>query len=556
MKKKLGRLPRTLVAIGLSASLTSVIAIALFSPRAEAQPRDGSAGSGSAVGTTGSAGGTSAGSAEATGSGSAAGSATGSAGPGSAEAGSGSGVGAGSDTGSAGAGSGSDGAGSGSAVGEPTVGPPKPKRTKVTEVDCAKSSPKYVVKDDYSVGMLFADPKRDAHLKPYDIEVNDVVEFQMGTSDVVPDPTESDVNLKAPANKSTCLVFNAEGTFGFHSTANKHGKLVVKAWYSRLAERKVEDDDGGTFWMPRAVNKPADQSDQMFYAVLALSVFFFVGITIAVVYLTWKYRHRPGHKAEKSATHNDALEITWTIIPTIITVFLFWYGWRSYIHVVTPPNQAIEIGVTAQRWTWEFKHATGAKDVDLHVPAGQPVRLVMTSTDVLHAFYAPVLRVKQDIIPRRYTYVWFDAQKPGTYRLNCAEYCGTNHSQMGINSEGRRAVVVVHKPGDYERYLADKQALESNLPPEQLGKSVYEKKCVTCHSNDGSPRIGPTFYKTFGTMVPLTTPVKMDENYIRESILAPQAKMRAGYPPSMPSFEGSLKEAELEGLIAYIKSLK
>jgi len=317
--------------------------------------------------------------------------------------------------------------------------------------------------------------------------------------------------------------------------------------------------------MPKAVNVVADDSDVMFISVLALSTFFFFGITAAVIYLVIKYRHRPGHKAEPSAAHNDALEITWTVIPTIICVFLFYYGWRAYIHIVTPPQKAVEVNVVAWRWAWEFTHANGTTDSDLHVPVNTPVRLVMTSKDVLHAFYVPVLRTKQDIIPRRYTYAWFQATKPGTYRLNCAEYCGTNHSQMGITGptpeypEGRRAVVVVHDAGGYERYLADKAASGTNMEPDKLGAQVFEKKgCVACHSTDGSAKVGPSFKGAFGTDVTLAAggTVKMDENYIRESLMSPQAKARPGFPPSMPSFEGQLKEKEIEGIIAFIKSLK
>ena len=199
------------------------------------------------------------------------------------------------------------------------------------------------------------------------------------------------------------------------------------------------------------------------------------------------------------------------------------------------------------------------------MPVNTPVRLVMTSKDVLHSFYAPAMRVKQDVLPRRYTYVWFEATKPGTYRLTCAEYCGTSHAQMAClqvdthtGACTRRAVVVVHAPGDYERYLADKQAESQNLPPAELGAKLLEKKgCVACHTVDGTPRVGPSFFHDFGTDVKLASgeTVKMDETYIRESILAPQAKARPGYPPSMPSFEGQLKEKEIEGLIAYIKSL-
>ena len=337
-----------------------------------------------------------------------------------------------------------------------------------------------------------------------------------------------------------------------------------EAWYDILADKPIEEQ--GNFFLPKAVNKAADDSDLMYLSVLALSAFFFFAIAIAVVYLVWKYRHRPGHKPEPSAAHNDALEITWTVIPTIICVFLFWYGWKSYIRVVTPPQKAVEIQVLAKRWTWTFTHANGVQDSDLHVPANTPVRLVMTSVDVLHSFYAPAMRVKQDVVPRRYTYAWFEATKPGTYRLTCAEYCGTSHAQMSCLKTDqetgaclRRAVVVVHAPGDYERYLSDKEGESAKLPPVELGKKLYEKKgCNQCHTVDGSARVGPSWAHDFGTMVPLEGggSVKMDETYIRESMMSPQAKIRQGFPPSMPSFEGQLKEAEIAGIIAYIKSLK
>ncbi len=339
----------------------------------------------------------------------------------------------------------------------------------------------------------------------------------------------------------------------------------VKAWYDVLADKPIEE--AGTFWMPKSVNLAADDSDMMFYAVLALSAFFFLAIAIAVVYLTIKYRHRPGHTAEPSAAHNDVLEITWTVIPTIICVFLFWYGWHSYIKVVTPPQKAVEIDVLAWRWNWQFTHENGVTDSDLHVPAGVPVRLVMTSKDVLHSFYVPAFRVKQDLVPRRYTYIWFDATKPGTYRLTCAEYCGTSHAQMAcletdpVNGHcNRRAVVVVHKDlEEYQRYLNDKIQDQSNMAPEELGKMLYEKKgCSSCHTIDGSVRVGPSWKQPdWGKDIAIVGgTVKMDENYVRESILYPAKKSRPGYPNSMPSFEGQLKEKELTGLIAYIKSLK
>jgi len=390
--------------------------------------------------------------------------------------------------------------------------------------------------------------------------VGTAARFELGAEAIhaYPEDKTPDIQeLRAPANQTTCIRFDATGKFRFRAQGKPvEATLVVKTWYELLADRPIDED--GNFWMPKAVNVEADSTDQMFYAVLGLSAFFFFAITIAVVYLVIKYRHRPGHKAEPSAAHNDALEITWTVIPTIICVFLFYYGWRTYVKVVTPPVKAVEINTLAWRWSWQFTHANGVKDKDLHVPVDVPVRLVMTSKDVLHAFYAPVMRVKQDIVPRRYTYAWFKATKPGTYRLTCAEYCGIDHSQMGINEEGRRAVVVVHKAGKYEQYLADEYARTNDLPPPQLGQKVFEKNCTACHTTDGSRKIGPTFKGSFGVDVPLAdgTKVKMDENYVRESILNPNAKTHAGYPAgTMSSFEGQLKEKEIEGLIAFIKSL-
>ncbi|HEY4177440.1 MAG TPA: cytochrome c oxidase subunit II [Kofleriaceae bacterium] len=325
-------------------------------------------------------------------------------------------------------------------------------------------------------------------------------------------------------------------------------------WYDVLANKPV--DEAGNFWFPKAVNKIADESDMMFYVVLALSAFFFFAIAGIVIYFTIKYRHRPGHKSEPSPTHHDSLEITWTIIPTIIVVFLFYYGWRGYIHVVTPPQKAVEVQVQAWRWAWNFTHSNGVEDSDLHVPVDTPVRLVMTSRDVLHAFYAPVMRTKQDIIPRRYTYVWFQATKPGTYRLTCAEYCGKDHSQMGIRPDGRRTVIVVHEPGGYEKYLQDKAAA-SGGPPEKIGKMVYETKgCSGCHTIDGSARVGPSFKGSWGKTIQLVEgPQKFDENYVRESLATPTAKGRAGYNRTMPSFEGQLSEKQIEGVIAFLKSL-
>jgi cytochrome c oxidase subunit 2 len=395
------------------------------------------------------------------------------------------------------------------------------------------------------------------------VPTNGIVQFKLA-ADIQPDDAKG-AGLEIQSGQTKCLRFKSAGAFPFHTSTKQHGTITVKAWFDMLADLPIQES--GNFWMPKAVNIAADDSDMMYYVCLGLSAFFFFAIAGAVIYLTIKYRHRPGHKAEPSAAHNDALEVTWTVIPTIIVVFLFWYGWRAYVHVVTPPNKAVEIDVIAWRWNWQFTHTNGVTDSDLHVPVNTPVRLVMTSKDVLHSFYAPAMRVKQDVVPRRYTYAWFEATKPGTYRLTCAEYCGTSHAQMACLETDpntgaclRRAVVVVHDPGDYERYLNDKASEAGNQDPVVFGGKLYEKKgCVACHTIDGSARVGPSFkQKDWGQAIPLAGggTVKMDENYIHESLMSPQAKARPGFPPSMPSFEGQLKDKEIQALTAFIKSLK
>ena len=308
----------------------------------------------------------------------------------------------------------------------------------------------------------------------------------------------------------------------------------------------------GDYWLPPAASTTADGPDTLFRAVLGMSIFFFFAITGVIVYLVIKYRHRPGHKSEPSPAHNDALEITWTVIPTIICVILFVYGWRSYLANVTIPEPRHEniVYVEGSKWSWNFRYYNGLEDNALHAPLNQPMKLVMTSRDVLHSFFIPVFRVKQDVVPRRYSYVWFYATRPGVYRVYCTEYCGTDHSLM-------KTKVVVHEPGKYEQYLSDAYAKKMQLSGAPLGENVFNKKgCNTCHTNDGSPKIGPTWKATYGTSVPLEGggSATMDEAYIRASILNPQAQIHRGFPPSMPITP--LSDKEIEGVIAYIQSLK
>lgn len=310
---------------------------------------------------------------------------------------------------------------------------------------------------------------------------------------------------------------------------------------------------GGNFWLPTPAAEEADPSDFMFYAVLGLSIFFFTGVTLATVYFVIKYRARPGHKAQPSPSHNDTLEITWTVIPTIICVFLFLGGWRGYLAFTAERGGALQIDVTGQKWAWSFTYPNGTVDNNLHVPVGQPVRLRMTSTDVLHSFYVPNFRVKQDLVPRRYTYLQFTPTRPGVYRLYCTEYCGKDHSMMKVR-------VIVHETGGYERYLATVEERSATLPPVELGKQLYEKKgCAACHSIDGSPRVGPSWKGIWGESAKMAdgSTATVDAQYIKTAIEEPNAQKRAEFAGGqMTSYAGLLSEKEIAGLIAYIESLK
>ena len=311
------------------------------------------------------------------------------------------------------------------------------------------------------------------------------------------------------------------------------------------------DIAAGTFWMPPSSSTATDSVDWLFYGILGLSIFCFAGITFAVVYFAWRYRHRKGHVAEPSSSHNDTLEITWTVIPSIICVVIFLLGWKGFMDLNTPPKHAYEVQVVAKKWDWSFKYPNGWVDTNLHVPVGEPVRLVMRSTDVLHSFWVPAFRIKNDVIPNRYTKLWFEAKTPGVYRLYCAEYCGTQHSNM-------KQLVVVHPPGGFEKYMEEAEQALLDMPPVKLGEYLFTARgCNQCHTVDGSAKTGPTWKGIFGTTQQTSAgAVTVDENYIRESILDPNVKVRAGFNAIMPTFRGQLKDEQIDGIITYIKCLK
>ena len=311
---------------------------------------------------------------------------------------------------------------------------------------------------------------------------------------------------------------------------------------------------GGTLWFPPQSSSMASSVDRIFYFIASVSTFFFVLIVVLMTFFVLKYRRRPGHTAQPSPSHNTLLELTWSVIPGLILVYIFTTGFMTYLDMRKPPDDAYELQVVARKWSWAFQYPNGVVHDDLHLPVDRPVRLVMSSEDVIHSLFVPAFRVKQDVVPGRYTQTWFYPTRPGNYPLYCAEYCGQKHSSMD-------ATVVVHPSGEFEQWLRDEEEQMNNLPPAELGALLYKRQgCVQCHAVDGNTRgkVGPSFLGTFGTQQALKTgePVTVDENYIRESILEPLAKVRAGYQPVMPTYQGRLKDKEIDGLVAYIKSLK
>ena len=307
-----------------------------------------------------------------------------------------------------------------------------------------------------------------------------------------------------------------------------------------------------SFWLPSRSSTASAETDWVFYLIYWISVFFFVLITALMVYFVIRYRRRPGRmKAEKSAHHSTALEVVWTIIPIGIVILMFWGGFQAFLNLTTAPGNTFDIYVTGQKWKWLFEYPNGYVAEELHVPLDQPVRLVMTSEDVIHSFYIPDFRTKKDVVPGRYTNMWFEATKTGTFRIFCAEYCGTSHSDMITQ-------VVVHEPAEFENWLEQAASFIDTMPPADAGEYLYTKYgCNQCHSADGSANTGPTFFNSFNYDHEMKdgTSVLVDENYVRDSILNPADRVRAGYDAVMPTFQGKLKENEIRYLIAYIKSL-
>lgn len=316
-----------------------------------------------------------------------------------------------------------------------------------------------------------------------------------------------------------------------------------------LEPQKFPDSD--SMWMPKQASTLAPDLDWLYFALYWLCVVLALGIIVAMAYLVLKFKAKgrsSKERIEPSTDHSTSLEIAWSVIPLPIVLAMFYFGFVQYVDFRTPPKGASEIHVTGQKWAWSFTHKNGCSDNKLHVPVNKDVRLIISSVDVLHSVWIPNFRVKMDAVPGRYTDLWFNATQTGDFPLECTEYCGTSHSDM-------LSRVIVQSESEFEAYLEECTKIPEG--PEG-GKILFERKgCPACHAVDGTKKVGPALNGIWGKTEALTSgSATVDENYIRESILEPQAKIVAGYSPAMPTYKGQLSDGEITAIIEYIKSLK
>lgn len=300
---------------------------------------------------------------------------------------------------------------------------------------------------------------------------------------------------------------------------------------------------------PDQASTTAGQVDAVFLFILALSILVLLLIGGTILYFVIKYRRRSEDEIPPQIEGSNRLELAWTIIPFGAFMVFFFLGANVYLSNAQPPPNSMEIYVVARQWMWKFEHAEGQQEInELHVPVGRPVKLIMTSQDVIHSFFIPDFRIKQDVLPDRYTTAWFEATKPGRYHLFCSQYCGTEHAEM-------TGTILVMEPAEYQAWLSEGGAVAQS--PADAGRKLFEQMgCAGCHQTNGHGA-GPSLEGVFGSTVRLQGggTVTADEAYVRESMLDPTAKIVEGYQPVMPSFRGKLTEQQIMALIAYIVSI-
>jgi cytochrome c oxidase subunit 2 len=296
---------------------------------------------------------------------------------------------------------------------------------------------------------------------------------------------------------------------------------------------------------PQPLITTTEAVDTAFYVIFGISGVALLGITVAMVYLVWRYNRKRQPLPISQKDHNLWLEVTWTVIPTILVFVMFWYGWEGYLTLRRVPDNAIPVQGTARMWSWLFTYENGKTADKLYVPVGQPVKVKLIAEDVLHSFYVPAFRVKRDCVPGMETYAWFVAEEPGSYDLFCAEYCGVAHADMITTVEAIPAA-------EFSAWLEDKPLAAD------AGKALLQKHgCLGCHSLDGTPSVGPTFQGIGGRQVTVVTngesrTLTTDRTYLEKSIIDPNADLVEGFPPAMPTYEGRIPAEDMTGILDYL----
>lgn len=348
---------------------------------------------------------------------------------------------------------------------------------------------------------------------------------------------------------------------------------------------KLLADFNDSFWFPSQASTFASEVDWVYDMIMYVCLIFFIPIAICLVYFAIRYAKPKGAKAESQISHNTPLELAWSIGPSVLLVWMFVQGSISYLDMRTPPEGSYEVGVQSFKWGWTFDYGGGTFHPELHIVKDEPTKLSMRSTDVIHSLFVPAFRAKKDIVPGRYNYMWFKPTvanekisdqelaeykklnegnatwdydrfqvTPDGYRffdLYCTEYCGKNHSEM-------QTAVVVHETQEELDDWIKANSSRGEVPMAEWGELLYSRRgCAGCHSVDGTQLVGPSFKNLWASEHGLVSgdDVVVDENYVRESILYPKAKIVAGYQPVMPSYKGQLSDDDIASIIEYLKTI-
>jgi cytochrome c oxidase subunit II len=342
------------------------------------------------------------------------------------------------------------------------------------------------------------------------------------------------------------------GSRRLNAGLNSYRRYASKAIDWRFLDSELEEfmQTGWIPFVPESASTVSGKVDALYFYLSGVTLFFTLLISGILIFFVIRYRRRSPFEIPRPIAGSHKLEMLWSVIPFIIAMSMFAWGAQIYFQNSRSPKNANEIYVVGKQWMWKIQHSTGQREInELHVPAGRKIKLIMTSEDTIHDFFIPAFRIKADVLPGKYTTQWFEATKPGTYHLFCAEYCGMNHSGM-IGS------VIVMEPTEFDSWLSGNSSQQS---PAVAGQQLFESLgCVSCHGAKGEGGRGPALAGLFGRKVFLANnqTVIADEGYIRESIENPSAKVVSGFNPIMPTFQGQVTPEQLIQIISFIKSLQ